>query len=260
PAALGIGVAVAVALVMLVLAVAGAVMFLVVDAPTTSAPIAMTATPPTPISPPLLPTPPTAPLTPLGEIHDVQLSTMDSLRVDAPGRVGTDPTAFDPIANWDWMQSIAAAWWDDAKPYELSADPIATNGTADLTNPLSLGMTFVSKKCRAAVAARAETATTADRSSCTLHVAPKASWVDVEMELIAADGNAASAARPISKPPCTFGSVFAALEKQGRLTKRPRYSIRYENDVFGNFYRISNGQNTASMPTVSISPSFCIAR
>ncbi len=252
-------VGVAVVLVMFVLAIAGAVMFLLVGRPTSSVPVAVTATPPKPVSPPTLRPPPTPRLMPLSAIHDIQIGIMDTPEVDVPGRIGADKS-FDPVANWDWMQSIANAWWDDAKPFELHADPLATDGTADLTGQPNVDMTFVSKKCRAAVSARAQTATTSRDSSCTLRVAPKPAWVELAIESIAADFNAASASRPIGKPRCTLGQAFTALDKQGRLTKRPRYSVRYENNVFGSFFRISNGQNTASMPDLSISPSFCIAK
>lgn len=193
----------------------------------------------------------------LADIHDIQLGFAQDAKVDAPGRSGT-ATAFEPIANWDWMLSIAHAWWDDALPFELSADPLATDGTADISGPSpSTYMTFVSKKCRAAIQKRAETAATSHDSSCTLRVQPHADWVELSIESIAADFNSATAARPITKPPCTFGQALAALSAQKRLTVRPRYAIRYENYFVGNPFRVSNGKDTASMNGVSISPSFC---
>ncbi|HEX7666335.1 MAG TPA: hypothetical protein VF407_17535, partial [Polyangiaceae bacterium] len=156
----------------------------------------------------------------------------------------------------DWMLSIAKAWWDDSVPYVLSADPVSTDGTADISGDSpSTSMTFLSKKCRAALAERAKTATKSQDSSCTLRVMPHADWVTVEIESIAVDFNPSSAQRPITKPPCTFGQAFTALAK--RITPRPRYAVRYENDFVGNPFRISSGRDTASMNDISISPTFC---
>lgn len=193
---------------------------------------------------------------PLANLHGTPIRSMGAgVEVDAPGRIGP-PTAFDPIANWDWAQSIANAWWPDAKSYGLSADAFGMDGLVDLTDAHArVTYTFLSKSCRAAAAKEAETSTTSHDTSCTLEIGVKAGNPVLEISSIAVDFNAAEARRPVPKPPCTLAQAMTTVKK--RLTPRPRYSARLVWNTWGMAYRISNGHDTASMDDVEISPSFC---
>jgi hypothetical protein len=75
-------------------------------------------------------------------------------------------------------------------------------------------MRFVSRECRVALKKAAETATKSANSSCTLDLEVRADGPWIEISPIAADFNPASASRPITKPRCTLGQAFAALEAQ----------------------------------------------
>ena len=214
-------------------------------------------TTPTLVTPVVTRTKPVA--VPLANLHGMPIPSMGAgVEVDAPGRIGP-PTAFDPIANWDWAQTIANAWWPDAKNYGLSADAFGTDGLVDLTDEHTrVTYTFLSTSCRAAAARAAETATVSQDTSCTLEIDVKAGNPVLEISTIAVDFNSAEARRPVPKPPCTLAQAMAAVKK--KLTPRPRYSVRLDWDTFGMTYRIGNGHDTASMEDVEISPSFCKAK
>ena len=211
---------------------------------------------------PTIPTGPVEPPpTPVSALHTTRLTWTTDVKVDAPGRIGA-LEAFDALANWDWAQSIATAWWSDAKPYQLVIDPVGPDGMIDLTVPAvdsipaSAKYHFVSNDCRASETKRAETEVKFEKSSCTLEVEVTGKGVSVRLDLIAADQGGGS--KPIARPPCGIGQVFSHLAATHKLTTRPTYSIWLENDVFGYRYSVSAGRGSAQMDALDVSPSFCV--
>jgi len=197
---------------------------------------------------------------PLSALHATPLTWMADVKLDAPGRVGT-LQHFDPLANWEWAESIGTAWWPDAKLYTLGADPIRKDGTTDLTGPSVDSMApeaeyhFVSHDCRASEKTRAETEPNFKESSCSLALHVHATSVSVRLDLIAVDQGGRS--NPIAKPPCTIAQAFSYLEDTHKLTVRPSYAIGLDYDVFGNNYTVRAGQGAASMDSIDVSPTFC---
>jgi hypothetical protein len=185
---------------------------------------------------------------------------MADVKIDAPGRVGT-LQHFDPLANWEWAQSVGTAWWSDAKLYTLGADPIEKDGTVDLTGPETGSMPpeaeyhFVSHDCRASEKTRAETERDFKESSCSLSVRVHAKDVSVRLDLIAVDAGGRS--NPVPKPACTIAQAFTYLEDAHKLTARPTYAIGLDYDVFGYNYTVRAGRGAASMDGIDVSPTFC---
>ncbi len=210
-------------------------------------------------TPPIPTGPSEPPPVPLAALHTTPLTWTSSVKVDAPGRVGP-ASAFDPLANWEWAQTIGTSWWPDAKLYELAADPIAKDGTVDLTGPESSGIGphveyhFVSQDCKAAEKKKAETESNFRESSCSLEIEVKAKTVEVDLDLIGVDGDGRS--KPIPKPPCSIADAFTYFDSK-KLTVRPTYQIRLEYDVFGYLYRVSNGIGSASFDAMDVGATFC---
>lgn len=210
------------------------------------------------------PTIPTGPIeppaTPISALHTMHLTWTTDVKVDAPGRIGT-LNQFDALANWDWAQSIATAWWPDAKPYQLVVDPVGPDGMIDLTVPPvdSIPATaryhFVSTDCRASETKRAETEVKFEKTSCTLEVEVTGTGVSVRLDLIAADQGGS---KPIARPPCGIGQVFSHLAATHELTTRPTYSIWLSNDSSGNQYSVAAGRGSAQMDALDVSPAFCV--
>ena len=219
--------------------------------------------PPT-ISIPPVPTVPVAAKpksVPVSMLHVTTITWTTDVTVDAPGRVGTT-NRFDPLANWEWIQSIGTAWWSDAKLYELTANPIATDGTVDLTLPEVRSIPpaaeyhFVSKDCQANQKKLAETTPGFEPATCSLEVQVTADAVHVRMDLIGVDQ--AGGGKPITKPACSIAQAFAYFDDHHKLSPRPTYAVRLESDVFGFNYTFTQGLGSATMDSVDLSPNFCV--
>lgn len=194
-------------------------------------------------------------------LHTTPLTWMASVTIDAPGRVGA-LERFDPLANWEWAQSIGTAWWSDAKLFQLTADPIEKDGTVDLTGPSVSSIPpkveyhFISQDCRASEKTRAETERAFKGSSCSLALEVDGAHVTVRLDLIAMDQG--GEAKPVPLPACSIAQAFAYLHAAHKLTPRPAYALRLVNDAFGYNYAVSAGQGSASMDGVDLSPTFCV--